>query len=139
MARQRPEEVLVAEAQRQRRRLEPRHLQRLADWIVNRPAGEPASGGEGELPLDGKTLVVTGTLIRFSRSEIAELIRRKGGKASKSVSKKTDWVVAGAEAGSKLAAARQLGVPVLSEEEFLELIGSAARTEPEEPEPGRLF
>lgn len=102
-------------------------------------AGEPASGGEGELPLDGKTLVVTGTLIRFSRSEIEELIRRKGGKASKSVSKKTDWVVAGAEAGSKLAAARQLGVPVLSEEEFLELIGSAARTEPEEPEPGRLF
>ena len=102
-------------------------------------AGEPVSGGEGELPLNGKTLVVTGTLIRFSRSEIEELIRRKGGKASKSVSKKTDWVVAGAEAGSKLAAARQLGVPVLSEEEFLELIGSAARTEPEEPEPGRLF
>lgn len=100
--------------------------------------GRPAAG-EGELPLAGKTLVVTGTLNRFSRSEVEELIRQKGGKASKSVSGKTDWVVAGAEAGSKLTAARQLGVPVLSEEEFLELVGEPPRAESDEPDPGRLF
>ena len=101
---------------------------------------EPSSEAEGELPLEGKTLVVTGTLTRFSRSEIEELIRQKGGKASKSVSKKTDYIVAGAEAGSKLTAARRLGVPVLTEDEFLALIGdSEGRTGQEEPEPGKLF
>ena len=73
--------------------------------------------------LVGKTLVVTGTLTRFKRDEIAELIRKHGGKSASSVSKKTDYVVAGADAGSKLAKAQELGVPVLSEDQFLELIG----------------
>ena len=72
--------------------------------------------------LVGKTLVVTGTLTRFKRDEIAELIRKHGGKSASSVSKKTDYVVAGADAGSKLAKAEELGVPVLSEDQFLELI-----------------
>lgn len=76
-------------------------------------------------PLAGKTIVVTGTLSHFTRDEIKEFIRAHGGKASGSVSKKTDFVVAGEEAGSKLDKARQLGVKVLSEEEFLQLAGEA--------------
>jgi len=68
--------------------------------------------------LEGKTLVVTGTLTRYSRDEINELIARHGGRAAASVSKKTDYVVAGESAGSKLAKAQQLGVPVLTEEQF---------------------
>ena len=73
--------------------------------------------------LDGKTLVVTGTLNRFTRDEIKEFIRKHGGKATGSVSKKTDYLVVGADAGSKLAKAESLGVPTLSEDEFLELVG----------------
>lgn len=74
--------------------------------------------------LVGKTLVVTGTLQRFKRDEITALIQKHGGKASSSVSKKTDYVVAGEDAGSKLTKAQELGVPVLTEEQFEELIGS---------------
>ena len=81
-------------------------------------AAERASGR-----LVGKTLVVTGTLTRFKRDEIAELIRKHGGKSSGSVSKKTDYVVAGSDAGTKLTKAEELGVPVLTEDQFLELIG----------------
>jgi DNA ligase (NAD+) len=76
-----------------------------------------------DLPLAGKTLVVTGTLTKYSREEIQTLIQQHGGRAAGSVSKKTDYVVAGAEAGSKLDKARQLGIQVLSEDEFERLIG----------------
>ena len=72
----------------------------------------------------GKTFVFTGTLTRFTRDEAKRLVENEGGHAAGSVSKKTDFVVAGEEAGSKLDKARQLGVKVLSEEEFLEMIGS---------------
>ena len=75
-----------------------------------------------EQKLSGLTIVVTGTLVRFKRDEIKELILRHGGKASGSVSKKTDFVVAGEEAGSKLTKAQELGVKVLTEDEFVAMI-----------------
>ena len=73
--------------------------------------------------LAGKTVVVTGTLTRFSRDEIHRLIEREGGMAAGSVSSKTSYVVAGESAGSKLDKAKSLGVPVLTEEEFVALLG----------------
>lgn len=69
-----------------------------------------------------KTLVVTGTLKHYSRDEIQRLIEKLGGKASGSVSKKTDFLVAGEAAGSKLDKARELGIRILSEEEFRNLV-----------------
>lgn len=73
--------------------------------------------------LEGKTLVFTGELKTMSRTEAELLAKEYGGKASGSVSKKTSYVVAGEAAGSKLKKAQELGVPVLSEDEFLTLIG----------------
>ena len=72
--------------------------------------------------LAGMTFVVTGTLPGYSRNEIENLIEKNGGKAAGSVSKKTSYVVAGEAAGSKLAKAQSLGVPVLTEQQLLELI-----------------
>ena len=68
-------------------------------------------------------MVVTGTLTSYTRDEIEELITRHGGRAASSVSAKTDFVVAGEKAGSKLAKAQQLGVRVLTEAQFRALIG----------------
>lgn len=81
----------------------------------------PAAAAGGKLA--GKTVVVTGTLVHFKREEINELIHQHGGKSAGSVSKKTDFVVAGENAGSKLDKAQELGVKVLTEEEFLKLVG----------------
>jgi DNA ligase (NAD+) len=77
----------------------------------------------GGLVLAGKTLVVTGTLAKYDRNGIEALIKSLGGKATGSVSKKTDYVVAGENAGSKLDKAKELGVPVLTEAQFDSLIG----------------
>ena len=71
---------------------------------------------------EGKTFVLTGALTRFTREEATERIEAFGGKASGSVSKKTTFVVAGENAGSKLRKANELGVPVLTEDEFLEML-----------------
>ncbi len=76
-------------------------------------------------PLAGKSIVVTGTLQHFKRDEIKDLIEKLGGRASSSVSKKTDFVVAGEKAGSKLTKANDLGVEVISEEEFRHRIESS--------------
>jgi DNA ligase (NAD+) len=73
-------------------------------------------------PLARKTLVVTGTLKKYTREEIQELIAKHGGKAASSVSKSTDYLVAGEKAGSKLEKAEKLGVKVITEEELEGLI-----------------
>lgn len=74
-------------------------------------------------PLTGKTVVLTGTLSSLTRDEAKDLVRQAGGHVSGTVSKKTDFVVAGAEPGSKFDTARKLGVPVLEEEDLLKLLG----------------
>ena len=71
----------------------------------------------------GMTFVLTGTLSRYSRDEATELIEQLGGKTSSSVSKKTNFVIAGEKSGSKLKRAQELGIPVLTEDDFIELIG----------------
>ncbi|MCK4341245.1 MAG: NAD-dependent DNA ligase LigA [Phycisphaerae bacterium] len=85
---------------------------------MTQPGADKRSGSA----LASKTLVVTGTLRNYSRTEIESLIKQHGGKPTKSVSKKTDFVVIGESPGSKLEKARSLGVTVLNEEEFERLI-----------------
>jgi DNA ligase (NAD+) len=95
----------------------------LAEQGVNMKAPKaPATAKTG--PLAGKTLVVTGTLGKYSREEIEELIAKLGGRATSSISKSTDYLVAGEKAGSKLDKARKLGVAILSEAEFDKLISA---------------
>ncbi len=93
-------------------------IERMKAAGVNMTAEESTEGGS----LEGKTFVLTGTLPTLKRSEAQELIEKNGGKVSGSVSKKTDFVVAGEEAGSKLQKAESLGVKVISEAELLEMI-----------------
>jgi DNA ligase (NAD+) len=87
---------------------------------VELPTPRPATAAAG--PLAGKTLVVTGTLGGFSREEAEASIRAAGGTAAGSVSRKTDYLVAGEKAGSKLAKAQELGVPVLDEAAFRRIL-----------------
>jgi DNA ligase (NAD+) len=86
------------------------------------PAPKKAAG-----KLQGKTVVVTGTLKNFTRQQIEQAIRDAGGKVSSSVSKKTDFVLAGEDPGSKLEKARTLGVEVIDEEKFVKMIGRAKK------------
>ena len=96
-----------------------RHLiDRLREAGVNMTAAEQGS----DRRFEGMTFVLTGTLEKFTRDEASEMIEARGGKSSGSVSKKTTYVVAGEAAGSKLRKAQELGIPVLTEEEFLELL-----------------
>lgn len=97
-----------------------RILKRLDDLGIH-PVGGLGSGKAvaRNLSLTGKTFVLTGTLPTLSRDEASAMIREAGGNVSGSVSKKTDYLLAGEEAGSKLAKAQELGVPVLDEAEFL--------------------
>ncbi len=91
-----------------------------AGLTLDVPEADRVAGG----PLTGKTLVVTGTLPGFSRQEAEAAIRQAGGRASSSVSKKTDYLLAGEDAGSKLANAKKLGVPVIDEAAFRKLIAA---------------
>ncbi|MEW6431726.1 MAG: NAD-dependent DNA ligase LigA [Myxococcota bacterium] len=95
----------------------------LAAGVTPEPPEAPADGGA----FAGKTVVLTGTLATMTREAAKEAIERRGGKVSGSVSKKTDFVVAGEEAGSKLKKANELGVKVLTEAEFQALLDGAGR------------
>jgi DNA ligase (NAD+) len=90
-----------------------------------RKAGLTFAGKKRErgTKLAGKTFVLTGTLATYSRDEAKKMIEDAGGRVSGSVSKKTDYVVAGSDAGSKLDKAKELGVPVIEEEEMKRLVG----------------
>jgi DNA ligase (NAD+) len=90
----------------------------LLDALPQRAAGETVAAPR----LEGKTFVLTGTLPTLKRDEAKALIEAAGGKVTGSVSKKTDYVVAGEEAGSKLDKAQELGVPVLDESQLLQLL-----------------
>lgn len=83
--------------------------------------GDAASSGS---KFEGKTFVLTGTLEKYKREEAKEIIENLGGKVSSSVSKKTDYVLAGEEAGSKLTKAKELGVKVINENEFEKIVKS---------------
>jgi DNA ligase (NAD+) len=94
-----------------------------AGVVAEPPARRVAPGsGEPTGPLAGKTLVVTGSLAGFDRAAAEEAIRAAGGRAAGSVSKNTSYLVAGENAGSKLAKATELGVPVVDEEGFRRLL-----------------
>lgn len=104
---------------------EPRNralITKLAAAGVNMTSQQPEPGSAGAGVLAGKTFVLTGTLSQMTREEAEAAIERLGGKVSGSVSRKTSYLVVGADAGSKLEKAQALGVPTLSEEEFRTLI-----------------
>jgi DNA ligase (NAD+) len=97
-----------------------RILKRLseADIKMSKPVVKTAGG-----VLDGKTIVITGTLKNYSRSQAEELVRKLGGNPSSSVSKNTYFVLAGEEPGSKAEKARALGVKIINEEDFKKITG----------------
>ncbi|HET6437791.1 MAG TPA: NAD-dependent DNA ligase LigA [Anaeromyxobacter sp.] len=107
-------EIRAWTAEPQNRRV----VERLKEAGVRASPEEVRSGG----PFAGKTVVLTGTLSRLSRDEAKAEVERRGGKVSGSVSRKTDLLVAGEEAGSKLKKAQEFGVKVVGEEEFLKLL-----------------
>jgi len=96
----------------------PRHRLVIEDLLAAGVRPQPPAPKKRTGRLQGKTVVVTGTLQDFSRQQAEQAIRAAGGKVSSSVSKKTDYVVVGADPGSKLQKARQLGVEVIDEERF---------------------
>jgi DNA ligase (NAD+) len=87
------------------------------DWVETEPQASPSDG-----PLTGKTFVLTGTLTELTRDDAKLLIQQLGGKVTGSVSKKTDFVIYGEKAGSKLTKAQSLDVGTLDETEFLKMI-----------------
>lgn len=93
-----------------------KHGLKMKEAAAPKPA--PAGG-----PLSGKTVVITGTLEKFSREEAREECRKRGAVPTDSVSKKTDYLIVGAEPGSKFDKARKLGVPILDEAAFLKMLG----------------
>jgi DNA ligase (NAD+) len=98
-------------------------IERLRRGGLNLSGLATPATGEEELPLRGMTFVLTGTLANYTRPRATALIEERGGRVGSSVSKKTSYVVAGADPGSKLTKARSLGVSVLDERAFSEMVG----------------
>lgn len=98
------------------------HVEIVEEWKAAGVRMEDEEGDASAQTLDGLTIVATGSLSSFTRDGIKEAILGAGGKAAGSVSKKTDYVVAGENAGSKLEKAESLGVPVLDEDQFRTLL-----------------
>ena len=101
---------------------EPRNVKALGE-LLREIEVKPAEQARKSSPVSDKTVVFTGSLTKFTRDEAKAVAERLGAKVAGSVSKKTDYVVAGEDAGSKLTKARELGVAVLTEDEWLKLIG----------------
>ena len=97
-------------------------------WAEAGVTMEDERGEAKEQTLEGLTIVVTGSLENYTRDGVKEAIIERGGKASGSVSKKTDYVVVGANAGSKAAKAEELGRPIINEQQFEELLATGAVT-----------
>ncbi len=98
-------------------------LKRLCDAGLNTKEEEAPSPAPAESPFEGKTVVLTGKLERFTRRDAQSIIERLGGKCTSSVSRKTDYVIAGTDPGSKLTRAQDLGITILTESEFLAMTG----------------
>lgn len=116
---------------------EPWHLEVVDRWAAAgvRMADEPAAPQQTEpQTLNGLTVVVTGTLKGFTRDSARDAILAHGGKAATSVSRKTDYVVVGENAGSKAAKAEELGLPILDEDGFVRLLDSGPQAEGEPAE-----
>ncbi|HEX8613487.1 MAG TPA: NAD-dependent DNA ligase LigA [Telluria sp.] len=107
-------------------------LVRVLAGVLRWKEGEHVMKNSGAMA--GKTFVITGTLPTLSRDEAGALVEAAGGKVSGSVSKKTSYVVAGADAGSKLAKAQELGITLLDETALLSLLATASSTEPNQDE-----
>ncbi len=103
---------------------EPHSVKAVDDLLIEITV-QPAEKAKTDSPIAGKTVVFTGSLEKFTRDEAKATAERLGAKTSGSVSKKTDYVVAGPGAGSKLAEANKLGVRVLTEDQWLELVGGS--------------
>ena len=88
---------------------------------MHAPPPRPATASSAS-PFAGKSVVVTGSLVRFSREQAQAALRQAGAKVTDSVSGKTDFLVVGADAGSKLAKAQKLGVRTLTEDDFIALL-----------------
>jgi len=102
---------------------EERNLAALDDLAAEAPPEAVAAPAEADGPFAGKTVVFTGTLETMTRDEAGDVAERLGAKVTKSVSKRTDFVVVGADAGSKAAKAAELGVKVLTEAEWRAMAG----------------
>ena len=104
-------------------------LEQVGVRVAEKRRAEPESGRVEDVappPLDGKSFVITGTLPTLSRNEAKALILEHGGRVSGSVSGKTDYLLCGEKAGSKLTKAQQLGVSVIDEAALLEMVGKVS-------------
>jgi DNA ligase (NAD+) len=114
-------------------------LRRLAKLNISPVGGSmltiDASTSSPQQPLTGKTFVLTGSLPTLSRDEASALVRDAGGNVTNSVSKNTDFLLAGEESGSKLDKAKELNVKILTEKEFLEMLGTKPKSETKDKQP----